>query len=78
MWIAITAIVLGASIPITALLTEHFQKQTKLKGQMLKDQLELERLKQANFISETEKLKLELKRMELEHTDPFEQKRIAD
>ena len=69
MIIAITAIVLGTAIPITALLTTHFQKQTTLKGQLLKDQVELERLKQQNFIAETEKLKLELKKMELEYSE---------
>ena len=69
MFIAITAIVLAASIPLTALITNHFQKQTKMKKEMLKDELELERLKQQNFIAETEKMKLELKKMELEYTE---------
>ena len=74
MLIAITAIVMAAAIPLTALLTNHFQKQTKIKRQMLKDQVELERLKQQNFIAETEKLKLELKKMELDYT--HEQKKL--
>ena len=60
--------IVWAAIPITAILTSHFQRQAKIKRDMLKEQLEVERLKQENFIAETEKLRLELKKMELDHT----------
>ena len=64
MWILIPVIAL--SIPIVAIITEHFNKQNKLKAQMLKDQLELEKLKQENYLIETEKMKLELEKMRIE------------
>lgn len=57
------AVILVFSIPIIAILTNHFQKQTKLKHEMLKDELELEKLKQQNYLMETEKLRLELEKM---------------
>ncbi|WP_154663574.1 hypothetical protein [Neobacillus dielmonensis] len=57
---------IAVCIPIVAILTSHFQKQAKLKAVMLKDQLELERLKQQNFLMETEKMKLELQKMALD------------
>ncbi|MFB6466934.1 hypothetical protein ACE38V_08925 [Cytobacillus sp. Hz8] len=57
------------SIPIIAIITDHFQAQTKLKHQMIKDELELEKIKQENFLLETEKMKLELERMTLDSTN---------
>ncbi|MFF2447292.1 hypothetical protein ACFVSW_09305 [Neobacillus sp. NPDC058068] len=53
-------------IPIVAILTGHFQKQTVLKADMIKDQLELEKLKHENFLIETEKMKVELEKMKLD------------
>jgi hypothetical protein len=53
------------SIPIIAIVTGHFQSQTKLKHKMLKDELELERLKHENFGIETQKMRLELEQMKL-------------
>jgi hypothetical protein len=53
------------SIPIIAIVTGHFQSQTKLKHKMLKDELELERLKHENFVIETQKMRLELEQMKL-------------
>ena len=47
----------------------YFQKQTKMKQEMLKDELELERLKNQNFLIETEKMKLELEKMTIEQKD---------
>ncbi|MGM9922800.1 MAG: hypothetical protein ACI35R_00950 [Bacillus sp. (in: firmicutes)] len=61
------AVVLIFSIPIIAVLTDHRQKQTRLKRDMLKDQVELERLKHENFMLETEKLRLELEKMDYDH-----------
>ncbi|WP_285769052.1 hypothetical protein [Peribacillus sp. SI8-4] len=58
-------VVLIFSIPILGIITSHFEKQTKLKHNMLKDQLELEKLKHENFLLETEKMRLELDQMNL-------------
>ena len=55
-------------VPITAIITEHKQKMMKAKREMLSDELELEKLKQQNFIIETEKMKLELEQMKLDYT----------
>ncbi|WP_462410192.1 hypothetical protein [Neobacillus sp. Marseille-QA0830] len=57
---------IAVCIPIVAILTAHFQKLAKVKAEMLKDQLELERLKQQNYLIETEKMKLELQKMTLD------------
>ena len=64
--IIIVAIVFA--IPFTAIITSHFQKQSKTKQKMLENQLELEKLKHDNFLLETEKMKLELKKMEEEQS----------
>jgi hypothetical protein len=66
MLIAIVTVVMIFSIPIIAILTDHFQKSAKYKQAMLKDELELEKLKHENFVIETEKMKLELERMKLD------------
>lgn len=57
------AVIMVFSIPIIAILTSHFQKQSKIKRDMIKDEIELEKLKQQNYLMETEKLRLELDRM---------------
>ncbi|WP_340372273.1 hypothetical protein [Peribacillus sp. FSL E2-0218] len=57
------SVVMIFSIPIIAIITSHFQKQTEMKQSMLKDQLELEKLKHENFLLETEKMRLELDQM---------------
>lgn len=59
------AVIMVFGIPITAILTTHFQKQAKIRANMLKDELELEKLKHENFLIETEKMKLELEKMKL-------------
>lgn len=53
-------------VPIVGIITDHMQKQTKLKAQMVKDQLELERMKHENFLLETEKMRLELEKMQID------------
>ncbi|CRK82623.1 hypothetical protein [Neobacillus massiliamazoniensis] len=63
-WVIIPALAL--TIPIIAILTDHFGKQNKIKHEMIKDQLELEKLKQENYLIETEKMKLELEKIRLE------------
>lgn len=55
-------------VPITAIITEHKRKMLKVKADMLKDEIELEKMKQQNFIIETEKMKLELEQMKLDYT----------
>ncbi|MFD2443266.1 hypothetical protein ACFSO7_04635 [Bacillus sp. CGMCC 1.16607] len=61
----LVAVVLIFSLPIIKTISLHFQKQSQLKHQMLKDELELEKLKHENFLIETEKMKLELEKMSL-------------
>ncbi|ASS95176.1 MULTISPECIES: hypothetical protein [Bacillaceae] len=65
----IITVVLIFSIPIIGILTSHFEKQSKIKHNMLKVELELEKLKHENFLMETEKMRLELDQMK------FDQKR---
>ncbi|MGE7907328.1 hypothetical protein ACQKNS_23300 [Peribacillus sp. NPDC094092] len=65
----IITVVLIFSIPIIGILTSHLEKQSKTKYNMLKVELELEKLKHENFLMETEKMRLELDQMK------FEQKR---
>lgn len=60
------AVVMALGIPITAILTHHFQKLSKMKANMLKDELELEKLKHQNFLIETEKMKLELEKIKID------------
>lgn len=60
------AVVMIFSIPIVAIVTSHFQSQSKIKHKMLQEQLELEKLKHENFLLETEKMKVELEKMKLE------------
>ena len=59
------AVIMIFSIPIIAIVTVHFQKQAKIKQAMLKDQLELEKLKHENYLIETEKMRLQLEQMAL-------------
>ncbi|UII58203.1 hypothetical protein LS684_21540 (plasmid) [Cytobacillus spongiae] len=57
------AVIMIFSIPLLGIITDHFQKQSKMKQKMIEDQLELERLKHDNFVIETQKLRLELEQM---------------
>lgn len=54
------------SIPIIAIVTNHFQKQSKIKQEMVKDQIKLEKLKHENYLIETEKMRLQLEQMNQE------------
>ncbi|TDL30409.1 hypothetical protein E2R51_18545 [Jeotgalibacillus sp. S-D1] len=65
----IIAIVMVFSIPIIAIITVHLQKQSQYKQSIIKDELELERLKQENFLLETEKLRVELNHRMAEPSD---------
>lgn len=55
------------SIPLAGIITSHIEEQSKLKRAIVKDQLELEKLKHENFLLETDKLKLEVEKMEKEN-----------
>ncbi|MFC7784182.1 MULTISPECIES: hypothetical protein [Rossellomorea] len=68
------AVIMIFSIPILGIITDHFQKQSKLKQKMIEDQLELEKLKHENFVIETQKMRLELEQMKLQ--DPKEKTQI--
>ena len=71
------AVIMVFSIPIVAIVTSHFQKQAKIKHSMIKDEIELEKLKQQNYLLETERMRLELEKMNKIHLleDPFEIKK---
>ena len=58
-------VVMVFSIPIVGIVTNHFQQQSKIKHNMLKGEIELEKLKHENYLLETEKLRLELDQMKL-------------
>ncbi|RBP93203.1 hypothetical protein DFO70_106338 [Cytobacillus firmus] len=60
------AVVMTFSIPIIAILTFHTQRLAKIKHNMIKDEITLEKLKQENYLLETEKMKLELEQMRIE------------
>ncbi|MDQ0881937.1 hypothetical protein [Peribacillus sp. V2I11] len=64
--LGIITVVLIFSIPIIRLLTNHFEKQSKIKHNMLQVELELEKLKHENFLMETEKMRLELDQMKFD------------
>ena len=60
------AVIMIFSIPIIAIVTNHFQKQSKVKQEMIKDQIKLEKLKHENYLIETEKMRLQLEQMNQE------------
>lgn len=64
------------AVPITAIVTDHNRRVVKLKAEFIRDEIELEKLKQQNFIVETEKMKLELEKMKLDYT--AEQRHIIE
>ncbi|MCP3761938.1 hypothetical protein NLX67_06000 [Domibacillus sp. A3M-37] len=63
------SVIMIFSIPLVAIVTAHMRSQSKIQYKMVKDQIELEKLKQENFLLETEKMK-----MELGFTKPVEEK----
>ena len=58
--IPIITLVLCASVPIVAIVTNFYNKQSRLKLEVLKQEIELEKIKKEAFIYETEKLRLEI------------------
>lgn len=64
--IIIVAIVM--CVPITAIIADFKRKTMRFKADMVKEEIELEKLRQQNFIIETEKMKLELEQMKLDYS----------
>ncbi len=68
------AVIMIFSIPIIAIVSDHLKSNLKQKAKMLATELELEKVKQQNFIAETEKMRLELQKMQIDYahtTDPI-------
>lgn len=61
--VGLVTVILIFGMPYVGEIMSHRRKQLKLKHEMIKDQLELERLKHENYLLETEKLRLELEKM---------------
>lgn len=55
------------SIPLTAIITSHRRKVVRIQYDLLQKEVELEKLKQQNYLIETEKMKVELEQMKLVH-----------
>lgn len=68
-FVGLIAVVMGLSIPLSAVVLNHVRGNQNLKAKMLKDELELERLKHENFVAETEKMRLELQKMHLTYVN---------
>lgn len=62
----IIGVILGFSTLMTVIITKHLRSQTNNKTKMLQQQFELEKIKQENYLLETERLRLELEKMKLE------------
>ncbi len=68
------AVIMIFSIPIIAIVSDHLKSNLKQKAKMLATELELEKVKQQNFIAETEKMRPELQKMQIDYahtTDPI-------
>lgn len=61
-------IVVLSCIPITGIITDHQRKIIRLKAESVDKEIELEKLKQQNYIIETEKMKLELEQLKLDYS----------
>lgn len=72
----LVAVIMIFSIPIIAIVTQHFQEKSKIKSNTIQEQIELEKLKQENFLLETEKMRLELEKMQLGYPKEEQQKLI--
>ncbi|BAQ11854.1 hypothetical protein OXB_3385 [Bacillus sp. OxB-1] len=64
--LGIVAVVM--TVPITAIITDYKRKTLKMRADLVREEIELEQLKQQNFIIETEKMKIELEQMKLDYT----------
>ncbi|MFJ5717043.1 hypothetical protein [Neobacillus sp. NPDC093127] len=59
-WVSIFLI-----IPLAGIITSHLEKQSKIKHEIIKDQIELEKIKHENYLIETDKMRLELEKMKI-------------
>lgn len=66
LFIGLVGTVMVFSIPLTAIWTTHLRKSQKVKAQIVKDEIELEKIKYNNFLIETEKMRLDLQQKQAE------------
>lgn len=59
------------SVPITAIVTTHQRKMARIKQEAIEQEIELEKLKQQNYIAETEMLRLELEQKKISFQEDF-------
>lgn len=59
-FVGLVAVVMIFSIPLSAIWTTHLRKSYKARSQIVKDEIELEKLKYNTFLLETEKMRLDL------------------
>lgn len=64
--IGLVGTVMVFAIPLTAIWTTHLRKSQKFKAQIVKEEIELEKLKYNNFLIETEKMRLDLQQKQAE------------
>ncbi|MGD6858235.1 hypothetical protein [Bacillus infantis] len=62
----LVTVVMIFSIPLVAIVTNHFQSLAKTKVKIVEKELELEKLKHENYLIETQKMRIELEKMKLE------------
>ncbi len=60
------AVIMVFSIPLVAIISGFWVKNSEAKNRGLEKEYELEKIKHENFILETEKLRLELEKMKIE------------
>jgi len=68
MWFVVGIVAVSMTVPLSRIITSHLQRMAKIKGDLIREEIELEKLKQENFIIETEKMRLELEKMRIAHT----------
>ncbi|WP_277584734.1 hypothetical protein [Psychrobacillus antarcticus] len=73
-FIGLVAVVMVFSIPLTAIWTTHLRKSQKVKLIIVKDEIELEKIRYNNFLLETEKMRIDLQQKQtnlLQSSDPL-------
>lgn len=65
--VGLVAIIMVFSIPLSAIFLTHFRGKQKLSATMLKDEIELEKLKHQTYLVETDKMRLELEKMKIDY-----------
>ncbi|HLR09852.1 MAG TPA: hypothetical protein VK120_00505 [Sporosarcina sp.] len=68
--VAIMMIIMA--VPITGIITTHQRKMARIKQETIEQEIELEKLKQQNYIAETENLRLELEQKKLTFQENFQ------